>query len=78
MAVDGLKERVAILESQVSELRSQIAEARKGEPKGWEKMIGAFTDDEGMKDILKDAMRLREVDRKKARAKRTAKRKSQR
>jgi len=41
--------------------------------KDWRRTIGAFTDDEGMKRILRDALRLREADRKKARSKGTAK-----
>ena len=33
--------------------------------KDWRQTIGAFTDDEGMKEILREAIRLRELDRKK-------------
>ncbi len=37
--------------------------------KDWRRTIGAFTDDEGMKEILREAIRFRELDRKKARSK---------
>jgi len=43
--------------------------------KDWHRTIGAFTDDEGLKQILREAIRLRELDRKKARANATTKRK---
>ena len=68
----NLEKRVESLEAQVAELRA----ARASLPKDWRRTIGAFTDDPGMQEILKEAMRLRDADRKKARSgpKRKAKR----
>lgn len=59
----NLEKRVESLEAQVAELRSSRGNA----PKDWRRTIGAFTDDPGMHEILKEAMRLREADRQKAR-----------
>ncbi len=66
----NLEKRVESLEAQVAELRA----ARANAPKDWRRTIGVFTDDPGMQEILKEAMRLRESDRKKAR--KTTKRKA--
>ena len=76
MASVSLQERVKILESQVDKLQSQLRTVRKS--KDWRRTIGAFTDDEGMQQILKDAMRLREADRRKIRTRATPPRKKQR
>ena len=59
----NLEKRVESLEAQVAELRA----AREVPPKDWRRTIGAFTNDADMQEILKEAMRLREADRKKAR-----------
>lgn len=69
-----IKERVTHLESRVAELQAELQSAQRP-PKDWRRTIGAFTDDAGMQEILKEAMRLREADRKKARLPRRAKRK---
>jgi hypothetical protein len=73
MAKQTLEERLTRLESRVAELQAEVATRPK---KDWRRTIGAFTDDAGMKEILKEAMRLREADRRKARAGRSVKRKS--
>lgn len=73
MASQSLERRIEILESQLGKLQEEV---RAGQPKDWRRTIGAFTDDQGMQRILRDAMRLREADRKKARAKTTTKRKT--
>jgi len=67
MANASLEQRVKNLETQVDELQGQLRAVRK--VKDWRRTIGAFTNDEGMQQILRDAMRLREADRKKVRAK---------
>jgi len=78
MATESLEQRVEILESQLSKLRDELRAGNQGSSKDWRRTIGAFTGDEGMQQILRDAMRLREVDRKKVSAKRTTKRKTRR
>ena len=78
MATQSLEQRVEKLESQLGKLRDEFRARTEGKSKDWRRTIGAFTDDEGMQQILQDAMRLRQADRKKARAKTTAKRKTRR
>jgi hypothetical protein len=63
----SLSKRVERLEAEVASLRQEV---RQNGGKDWRRTIGAFTDDDGMKEILAEAMKLRETDRKKARAKR--------
>ena len=72
-----LDKRVKLLESQVAQLQDKLrsTESRK---KDWRRTIGAFTDDEGMQEILREAMRLREADRRKARSRVTTKGRSTR
>ncbi|MCE9553342.1 MAG: hypothetical protein K8T91_08185 [Planctomycetes bacterium] len=66
MANVSLEKRVEILETKLDKLQGQVRTERKS--KDWRRTIGAFTDDEGMQQILRDAMQLREADRKKARS----------
>jgi len=65
-----LEERVERLESQVAQLQGELRSVRTRE-KDWRRTIGAFTDDVGMQDILREAMRLREADRREAHSKET-------
>jgi hypothetical protein len=74
MSRQTVEERLSELESHVAELRAVVSGTQRP-GKDWRKTIGAFTDDPGMQQILKDAMRLREEDRKKARSKQPTKRK---
>jgi hypothetical protein len=73
-----LERRVAVLESRMTQLQDELRAARGRREKDWRRTIGAFTDDEGMKEILKEAMQLREADRRKARSKGTANRRTKR
>ena len=74
MSPQQIEQRLARLESRVDELQAELT-ASKRPGKDWRRTIGAFTDDEGMKEILKGAMQLREEDRKRARMKYRTKRK---
>jgi hypothetical protein len=69
MSILTLEERVAELESQVNQIRTELHMVKERREKDWRRTIGAFTDDEGVTDILHDALRLREEDRRKARSK---------
>jgi hypothetical protein len=69
MTLVTLERRIKSLELQVSQLQDKLKSANNGKTKDWRRTIGAFTDDNKLKEILKDSMRLREADRKKARAK---------
>ena len=64
-----LERRVKALELQVAQLQDEVRSAHGAKTKDWRRTIGAITDDEGMKEILREAMRLRELDRKKTRPK---------
>ena len=70
MASQNLEERVESLETQVAQLHDELRSVRTRQ-RDWRRTIGAFTDDEGMQEILREAMRLREADRRKARSKGT-------
>jgi hypothetical protein len=75
MARQSVEERLALLESRVAELQAAL-QVEQRPAKDWRRTIGAFTDDLGMQKILKAAMRLREEDRMKARAKKPTRRKT--
>jgi len=76
MASLALERRIKTLELQVAQLQEEVRSVHGGMTKDWRRTIGAFTDDEGMKEILREAMRLRELDRKKARSGTATKRKA--
>jgi hypothetical protein len=79
MTLLALEQRVKSLETQVARIEDELRSAAgSGKTKDWRRTIGAFTDDEGLKEILQDAMRLREADRTKVRAKRAPKRRAKR
>ena len=63
----SLEERVAALEQRIAEFDASFATGSRR--KDWRRTIGAFTDDPEMQRLFKEAMRLREADR--ARARRT-------
>ncbi|MCA9267061.1 MAG: hypothetical protein KDA41_01255 [Planctomycetales bacterium] len=67
MASKSLENRVANLESQMAEVLTHLPQGTC--VKDWRRTIGAFTGDEGMLQILQDAMQLREADRAAARGK---------
>jgi hypothetical protein len=73
----SVEERLERLEAGLVRLQEEVRSVRRA-PKDWRRTIGAFTDDAAMLDILREAMRLREQDRKKTRAKHAGKRKPKR
>lgn len=64
MSKPTLEERVASLEKQVAQLRANGVPARQ---KDWRRTIGMFTGDEGMKEVFREALKIREADRARAR-----------
>ena len=73
-----LRDRVESLEIEVAALRDAIHARGDRNSMNWQKTIGAFTDDDGMQQILRDAIQLREADRKKARMTAARRRKARR
>jgi hypothetical protein len=65
MYMASLKDRVENLEIRVAALRDAIFAREDRTSQNWQRTIGAFTDDDGMKQILRDAIQLREADRQK-------------
>jgi hypothetical protein len=59
-----LEERVKSLEKRVAELEKITVNGRQ---KDWRRTVGMFTDDKGMQDLFKEAMKIRERDRERAR-----------
>ncbi|MCI0379846.1 MAG: hypothetical protein L0215_19875 [Gemmataceae bacterium] len=67
-----LEERVAMLERQVGVLIAN--DARAGRAKDWRRTRGIFTGDEFMKHVFEEGRKIREKDRKRARARSAKKR----
>jgi hypothetical protein len=65
MSTASLEQRVANLESQVSQLLAQ--NGRGAQPKDWRRTIGMFTGDEVMWRICENALEYREEDRRRTR-----------
>jgi hypothetical protein len=64
MAQKSIEKRIATLESQMEEIRDQLAGGNG--TRDWRRSIEAFTDDDDMLQLLRDAMKLRDADRKAA------------
>ena len=63
----SLERRVAALEQQMAELKAALANSNGPREKDWRSTIGIFTDKPGVLQIFEDAMKLREIDRARAR-----------
>ena len=63
MASVSVESRLEELEATVARLKNDVDEMRSSR-KDWRRTIGAFTDDDGMKELLQEASALREADRK--------------
>jgi hypothetical protein len=75
MSNTPLEDRVAALEQKVAKL---LAEQPNGSGrKDWRRTVGMFTDDAGMQELFAEAQKIREADRKKARARQPKKRQTQ-
>ena len=74
MAEQSLETRVAALEKEVAELRSQ--NGLRLRDKDWQRTIGMFNDDPIMREILDLALKYRAADRKHARQRRSTTRRT--
>ena len=75
MTVKELEQRVSALERELQELRDQVATRKSGPNQRWLESVKKFTGDEDLLSIFRDAQKLREADRKKARLRPSARRK---
>jgi hypothetical protein len=71
MTTKELEQRIAKLENEVSSLRAEV----QGTKPGWRQAIDEFAGDEGLQEIVAGAMKLREADRKRAKARKSTTRK---
>ena len=60
-----LEQRVAKLEQQMAELQTTLANGARA--KDWRRTLGMFTNDPGMQELFKEAMKIRDADRARAR-----------
>lgn len=65
MTIKALEQRLTAVEAELAALKRRVTEARP--ERDWRKTIGMFTNDEGMKEMFQDALKLRAADRAKAR-----------
>lgn len=65
MTQQKLEMRLAALEQEVAQLRSDVVQLTK--QKDWRTAAGMFTGDETMQRIFKEGRKIREAERKKAR-----------
>lgn len=66
MSRKTLEQRVADLEKTVADLIAN--QATTGREKDWRRTIGAFSGDDVMKEIFEEGRKIREAERKRARA----------
>jgi hypothetical protein len=78
MARSNLESRVKTLEGKIAQLENELRLSETRLTKDWRRTIGAFTDDEGLLELLNEAMELRDQDRKRANHKRSPRRKATR
>ena len=71
MPPPSLEQRVAALEQELAALK---AHRGIGPARDWRRTVGRFTDNPGMKELLAEAMKLREADRRKVRRRPQARR----
>jgi hypothetical protein len=64
MKAASIEQRVAVLERELSELKTQRGNGR---VKDWRRTVGMFTDRPDMEEVFTEAMKLREADRRKSR-----------
>jgi hypothetical protein len=72
MSVKELEKRVKALERQVKQLQRAQASATGDPPHDWETTVEKFKNDEDVLSVLRDAMKIRQRERKAVRKDRTA------
>jgi hypothetical protein len=78
MPRSNLEARVKNLEGKIAHLENELRSSETRSTKDWRRTIGAFTDDEGLRDLLNESMELRNKDRKESLVKKPRRRKATR
>jgi hypothetical protein len=73
MSQHSLEDRVAALERELAALKAALANGSR--QKDWRRTVGMFADNQEMKEVFDEALKLREADREKARRRYARKRK---
>lgn len=68
-----LEQRLATLESQFREMKDELSGSRVAQPAGWRHAIEKYADDADLQSVFSEALKLREADRKKGRARKMPK-----
>ena len=76
MAVKELEKRVRALEAEVIQLKRECADSQRDNHFDWESTGDKFKNDEDILEVLSDAMKLREKERRAIRKKRSSSRRS--
>jgi hypothetical protein len=76
MTVKELEKRVKALEAEVKQLKRARAGSQAAEPFDWESTVDKFKNDADILEVLSDAMKLREDERRAVRKKRTSARRT--
>lgn len=64
MATEALEERLAAVESELAQIKRQLAEENpRTRPASWEKMFGIFADSEGFEEATRFGREYREAQR---------------
>jgi hypothetical protein len=76
MSAKGLENRVTQLERKVEELQVKLKGSKNGPAQdAWREAVKKFAGDEGLQSIFREAMKLREEDRKRTRPRKKSARK---
>ncbi len=67
MASQQLADRVARLEAELIELRAEVHASRRGIAMNWRRAVQEYAGDEDLLNVFREAMQLREADRKRTR-----------
>lgn len=76
MTVKELEKRVQALEAEVKQLKRERASSQPEKQFDWESTVDKFKNDEGILEVLSDAMKLRENERRAVRKKTSSSRRS--
>jgi hypothetical protein len=76
MSQRKLSQRLSSIESQLAILQDELRSVADGQAKSWQRAIERYAGDEDLLHVFRDAAKLREAERTKARKRRTAPRRT--